>query len=263
MTFFVFLTAAQTSFASDRQEMLKVCSSNAKKTIYKNFINTETPPIRINRFTTWLSSEHADGKGPLWGFAHLVYFARQDGQYYSWTFHSITRPTKEACSVESVIKERESKLPPPCEGSECESDENSDIVSFAKFKNTVPNSCFYKSDLIDTISGSFLLPKQVCFLSLNVASPDYSNIKIQGEPIAGDFPLTLIQKNEHFDKYMTYIFQKDHLENGLKVNATLRLSVDILKNTSTIDYSYLAAEFFVFKNDTEFNTHIYYYKRKL
>ncbi len=123
--------------------------------------------------------------------------------------------------------------------------------------------CFYKHDGIRKIAGATHLPDQVCFTKKTVFTKnDLLLLNIQGTPISGDFPLELIIEDSEFSKYMTYIFSKEHYENQTRMDVTLRVSVDVIKDSNSIDYTYLAAEFFVFHEDGSYNTHIYYYKRK-
>lgn len=135
------------------------------------------------------------------------------------------------------------------------------------FSNTVmANSitqCFEKHEFIETIDGSEHLPKKVCFSELIITDGSSGiNLKIEGEPISGVFPLEQVMENDEINKQMTYILEKDHQKDGkLWGRVTLRVSVDLLKNTRSIDYTYLAAEFFVLRDDGAFDTHIYYYKR--
>lgn len=123
--------------------------------------------------------------------------------------------------------------------------------------------CFYKHTGIEKVPGSIHLPGKVCFSELKALQQDtLFSLYIDGTPINGLFSLELIKEDEQLAKYMTYIFSKEHFENSTRMNVTLRVSVDIKKDTLNIDYSYLAAEFFVFHTDGSFDTHIYYYKRK-
>lgn len=122
--------------------------------------------------------------------------------------------------------------------------------------------CFYKHEGIDKIPGSTLLPKKVCFAKLEILQGENSmSVRIDGDPIVGLFDLEIIKEYETYIKYMTYIFSQEHQGETGKVNVTLRLSSDVIKNTNAIDYVYLAAEFFVPNDDGSFDTHIYYYKR--
>lgn len=124
--------------------------------------------------------------------------------------------------------------------------------------------CFYKHDFIKTIEGSEHLPEQICISKISILTKDSSGIKlkIEGNPIDGEFPLEKIMENDEITKHMTYIFSADHFKDEkLWGKVTLRVSIDILKDSNSIDYTYLAAEFFVLRPDGEFDVHMYYYKR--
>lgn len=124
--------------------------------------------------------------------------------------------------------------------------------------------CFFKHDFINTIDGSEHLPEQVCFSQISTRTDEANGriLKIEGNPIEGEFPLEKIMENDEITKHMTYIFAADHIKDEkLWGKVTLRVSVDILRDSNTIDYTYLAAEFFVLRPDGAFDVHMYYYKR--
>lgn len=122
--------------------------------------------------------------------------------------------------------------------------------------------CFYKHAGIEKIPGSVLLPNKVCLTKIEfIKGEGLPFIKIDGDPIKGLFELEKLREYEAYNKYMTYIFNQEHQGELQKINVTLRVSVDVIKDTDVIDYVYLAAEFFVPNGDGSYDTHIYYYKR--
>lgn len=251
------------SFAIDRQELLKLCSSQAKKVILNDYIDTAKPAVNYLGLTTWLSGEDHDEQGTLWTYTHVARIQKADSQYMSWDFTSVVQPSTDSCNLISVKKERETNLLPPCEDNECNSDDNNDFINLTSPISSSANQCFYKHEAITKIPGSHLLPEQICFSELEVTNKKNSlDLEIKGSPVSGSFPLTLLKEDENISKYMTYIINKDHVDNDTQMEVTIRVSVDVLKNSTQIDYTYLAAEFFVFHKDGGYDTHIYYYKRK-
>ncbi len=251
------------SFALDRKELLQLCSSQARNVILNDSILTVKPSVNYLGMTSWLSDVVENESGPTWTFAHGVRIQKTNGQHMNWDFISVAQPTTDSCNLISVKKERETNILPPCEGPDCDSDDISDFINLLLPVAANADQCFYKHEGISKIPGAHLLPEKICLSKVEVQQEANNlHLNIQGAPITGTFPLSFLIEDEKITKYMTYIFSKDYVENNTQITATIRVSVDILKNSTRIDYAYLAAEFFVFHKDGSYDAHIYYYKRK-
>ncbi len=253
------LLLANSALAFNRKQLLQICSDQSR-TLIKNDILSKVPPgTQYFGLTSWLSGENVQDNVIKWKYAHISRFKLPDGQYMSWDYVSMTQPTNEGCRILSYKKVSETKLLPPCEDdNSCEPDHDNetDFVPLKPLSFIQTQQCFYKHEGITHVPNSEYLPEKVCFSNLNVATKNKDlQLYIEGDPISGVFPLELIQTDGKVQKYMTYIFSKTPHKNQNKSQVTLRVSVDLLKDTTQIDYIYLAAEFFVYYDDSS-DTHI-------
>ncbi|HPI40832.1 MAG TPA: hypothetical protein PLJ21_08495 [Pseudobdellovibrionaceae bacterium] len=251
----VFTFLSDMALASERADGLNLCSKRSRETIHATFLSNQDNL----GMTSWLSAESKDSKGYLWKFSHLAKVQVASGRYMSWDFNTTARPSAKDCSILEVKKVSENYILPPCEN-DCEDEQEQDFQKKSYQVSENRDQCFVKNEMIRNIRGSSVLPERVCFSHLEYRELGPS-LLIQGLPINGEFPLSFLAETESIKKYMTYIFSQDNVGDKEKMNVAIRTSVDILKDSTKVDYTYLAAEFFVFHDDGTFDTHIYYYSR--
>lgn len=230
---------------SNRSFLLKKCSTESRKLIEEVYLGAKD--LKVRDMYSWLSGENKQNNEYYLNYAHVLQYQKQNGRFYSTSIYTKTLGFNEQCEVLTLIGGDESEIFP-------ENTENESAIYSEK-------SCFSIRPEIEKMIGGEHLPKEVCFDQLSFEqSSSKQTLNVLGNPFSGLYDLEFLKAEPDYTKYMTYLFWKNIKNEKHNMSVTLRLSTDIKADNKTIDYIYLAAEFFHYFEDG-YETHIYYYRR--